>query len=220
MSAAAARCGRRWSRSVSSGPRALSDRPLIHELVVLCVGAYPKPRHVFADFTGERPVVKADPCRPERADFLEVEGRMLWVSLQQTKAPIGQFPELRPAVHGSNARTARWPGASQRCGATGANLSPSLARQSVEPPFTDVALKLLIPRGCVAFGESLPEAFQIALGQPLDRSRDFRHGGHAKSLLPQNQPSNWNSRDTYSESGRRRIYPRTSRSGDSTGPEG
>ena len=160
MSAEAARCGLGRSRSGSSGPRALSDRPLTQERVVLCVGAYPEPRHVFADFSGERAVVKTYPCRPERADVLEVEGRMLWVSLQQTNAPIGQFPN---------------------CGRKCMLATPEARGGQV--------LHKVVVRPART---SRRAALASLLSRPSLTSRS-NCSSHAKSLLPRDQPSNWNS---------------------------
>jgi hypothetical protein len=56
---------------------------LAHELVVLCVGADPKPGNARRNCHTERAIMKTDTHRREPADALEVERRMLRIRLQQ-----------------------------------------------------------------------------------------------------------------------------------------
>ena len=61
------------------------------QFVVVRVRADPEPDPVLSRPDSKRPMSNADPGRPDLADLLEVQGRMLRIGLQSLKVTIGKF---------------------------------------------------------------------------------------------------------------------------------
>src|SRR5262249_4057247 len=88
--------------------------------VIVRMRADPEPQESVVDLDGERPIVSANPYRPEMSDFLEMEGGVLRVLLQEGVVLVGQcasalrqpsvsLPEWRAGEmpHSSGARPRR-----------------------------------------------------------------------------------------------------------------
>jgi hypothetical protein len=57
------------------------------------VGANPKPEQAVRSLYSERSVMQTNSRRPETTDLLEVEGRMLRISLEQLESLVRKFSD-------------------------------------------------------------------------------------------------------------------------------
>jgi len=73
---------------VRTYPNRLAD-----QLVVLRVGANPKPEQAVRSLYSERSVMQTNSSGPEAPHLLEVEGRMLRISLEQLESFVREFSD-------------------------------------------------------------------------------------------------------------------------------
>ena len=70
------------------------DTGLANQLVVVPVSTNPEPENSVWRLYFDRPVLKSHTSGPEAAHFLEMQGRMLRVRLQQFKGFVGLLTDL------------------------------------------------------------------------------------------------------------------------------
>ena len=56
--------------------------------------ANPEPEDAIFDLGSQRPVVKTNPHGPENINLLEVQGRVVGVSLQEGESPVGKRSDV------------------------------------------------------------------------------------------------------------------------------
>ena len=62
-------------------------------MIVSSMWSYPIPQDAVGMVFSERAVMETNSSRPYAADFLEADGRVPWVSLEQLKVLVGEFTQ-------------------------------------------------------------------------------------------------------------------------------
>lgn len=88
----------------------------------------------------------------------------------------------------SSARTEGSRGASQLGRAASLVIAKGFAGELVEPPRSNIFLKLPVPYRSLVLSKPLAEPRQIPLGETLHRTSDFFHGTHIR-IVPENMLS-------------------------------
>src|SRR4051794_39182845 len=63
-------------------------------LIVVGVRSDPEPQIAAFHLHGQSPVTASNPCRPKATDLLEMQGRMLWILLEQFVVLVGERSDV------------------------------------------------------------------------------------------------------------------------------
>ena len=145
--------------------------------------ADPEPDNIAVVLHREGSVVETYANRPEAANLLEMERRMVRIFPQDSVALISQPDGRLPATSDSNAKTAGWRDVSPIRAAARSQILDRFICQRVQPALGDVPFHLLVPIGSIEFRKPGAKGCQFC-GRKFEYGFfDFLDAAHDNSVL-------------------------------------